>query len=290
MSYLEAILNGLMVGGLYGLFGLGLALAFGIMRIVNIAHGEFVVLAAYLGVTLLAVTPLPLPIVVVVVAAAAFALGWTLQATMLNRLLGPNPVPAMVVTMGLSIVLRNVLVELYGADIQSIDIGPLQNMGIGLAGMSIGLLPILIFVISVALFIGVNLLLTRTTIGRAFRAAADDHEILETLGFNRRRIYNAALGLAVALSAVAGLLLAMRSSFSPFSGVERLLIAFEVVIIGGLGSLRGCFLGGLFLGVVQVLGLKLYPNSGPLFGHLAFFVVLLMRQSNLGSFFAWGRK
>lgn len=107
------------------------------------------------------------------------------------------------------------------------------------------------------LFIGVNLLLTRTTIGRAFRAAAEDHEILETLGFNRRRIYNAALGLAVALSAVAGLQLAMRSSFTPFSGVERLLIAFEVVIIGGLGSLRGCFLAGLFLGVVQVLGLKL---------------------------------
>lgn len=290
MSYIEAILNGLMVGGLYGLFGLGLALAFGIMRIVNIAHGEFVVLAAYLGVTLLAVTPLPLPIVVVVVAVAAFALGWALQATMLNRLLGPNPVPAMVVTMGLSIVLRNVLVELYGADIQSIDIGPLQNMGIGFAGLSIGLLPILIFVISVLLFIGVNLLLTRTTIGRAFRAAADDYEILETLGFNRRRIYNAALGLAVALSAVAGMLLAMRSSFTPFSGVERLLIAFEVVIIGGLGSLRGCFLGGLFLGVVQVLGLKLHPNSGPLFGHLAFFVVLLVRQSNLGSLLAWGRK
>jgi len=290
MSYIEAILNGLTLGGLYGLFGLGLALAFGIMRIVNIAHGEFVVLAAYLGVTLLAVTPLPLPVVVVVVAAAAFALGWALQATMLNRLLGPNPVPAMVVTMGLSIVLRNVLVELYGADIQSIDIGPLQNMGIGFAGLSIGLLPILIFVISVILFISVNLLLTRTTIGRAFRAAADDHEILETLGFNRRRIYNAALGLAVALSAVAGLLLAMRSSFTPFSGVERLLIAFEVVIIGGLGSLRGCFLGGLFLGVVQVLGLKLYPNAGPLFGHLAFFVVLLVRQSNLGPLLAWGRK
>jgi branched-chain amino acid transport system permease protein len=240
--------------------------------------------------TILAVTPLPLPVVVVVVAAAAFALGWALQATMLNRLLGPNPVPAMVVTMGLSIVLRNVLVELYGADIQSIDIGPLQNMGIGFAGLSIGLLPILIFAVSVVLFLGVNLLLTRTTIGRAFRAAADDHEILETLGFNRRRIYNAALGLAVALSAVAGLLLAMRSSFTPFSGVERLLIAFEVVIIGGLGSLRGCFLGGLFLGVVQVLGLKLYPNSGPLFGHLAFFVVLLVRQSNVGSLLAWGRK
>lgn len=290
MSYIEAILNGLMVGGLYGLFGLGLALAFGIMRIVNIAHGEFVVLAAYLGVTLLAATPLPLPAVIICVAAAAFVLGWTLQYTVLNRVLGPNPVPAMVITMGLSIVLRNALVQLYGADIQSIDIGPLQNMGVGVLGMSIGLLPVLIFAASALLFVGVNILLTRTTIGRAFRAAADDYEILETLGFNRRRIYSAAMGLAVALSAIAGLLLAMRSSFSPFSGVERLLVAFEVVIIGGLGSLRGCFLGGLFLGVVQVVGLKLNPNSGPLFGHLAFFAVLLFRQTNLGSFLAWGRR
>lgn len=147
MSYVEATLNGLMVGGLYGLFGLGLALAFGIMRIVNIAHGEFVVLAAYLGVTLLAITPLPLPLVIPIVAAAAFALGWALQATMLNRLLGPNPVPAIVVTMGLSIMLRNILVDLYGADIRSIDIGPLQNMGISFAGVSIGILPILIFVV-----------------------------------------------------------------------------------------------------------------------------------------------
>ncbi|WP_423066952.1 branched-chain amino acid ABC transporter permease [Devosia sp. CN2-171] len=290
MNYIEPILNGLMVGGLYGLFGLGLALAFGIMRIVNIAHGEFVVLAAYLGVTLLAATPLPLPAVFVCVAAAAFVLGWALQATVLNRVLGPNPVPAMVITMGLSIVLRNALVKLYGADIQSIDIGPLQDAGIGVFGISIGLLPVMIFAASALLFVGVNLLLTRTTIGRAFRAAADDYEILETLGFNRRRIYSAAMGLAVALSAIAGLLLAMRSSFSPFSGVERLLIAFEVVIIGGLGSLRGCFLGGLFLGVVQVVGLKLNPNSGPLFGHLAFFAVLLFRHANLGPFFAWGRK
>ena len=98
MSIVEAFINGLMVGGLYGLFGLGLALAFGIMRVVNIAHGEFIVLAAYLGVSLLTLTPLPLPVVVVCVAIAAFALGWVLQAAILNRVLGPNPVPGMVIT------------------------------------------------------------------------------------------------------------------------------------------------------------------------------------------------
>jgi branched-chain amino acid transport system permease protein len=206
-------------------------------------------------------------------------MGWTLQATLLNRVVGPNPIPAMLITMGLSIMLRNALAEVYGVNIRSIDVGPLQQVGFSFMGVSIGALPLLIFGIAIALFVGVHVLLRYTTLGLAFRAAADDYEILETLGFNRRRIYSAAMGLAVTLSAIAGLLLAMRSSFSPFSGVERLLIAFEVVIIGGLGSLRGCFLGGLFLGVVQVVGLKINPNSGPLFGHLAFFAVLLLRQA-----------
>ena len=195
----------------------------------------------------------------------------------------------MVTTMGLSIILRNVFVKIWGADIRSIDIGVLQNKGLDLWGVSIGVLPLIIFAAAAALFGAMHLLLTRTTIGRAFRAAADDFEILETLGFNRRRIYNAAMGLAIALSAVAGLLLAMRSSFSPYAGAERLLIAFEVVIIGGLGSLRGCFFGGLFLGVVQVVGLRLNPDSGPLFGHLAFFLVLLTRQWSVSLPVAWRR-
>lgn len=289
MSFVEAFINGLMVGGLYGLFGLGLALAFGIMRVVNIAHGEFIVLAAYLGVSLLTLTPLPLAAVVVCVAIAAFALGWLLQAALLNRVLGPNPVPGMVITIGLSIVMRNLLVKIYGSNIRSIEVGPLQDLGVDIFGVSIGVLPLLIFAAAVVLFVATNFLLTRTTIGRAFRAAADDFEILETLGFNRRRVYSAAMGLAVTLSALAGLLLAMRSSFSPFSGAERLLIAFEVVIIGGLGSLRGCFLGGLFLGVVQVVGLRINPNSGPLFGHLAFFVILLARQMDFSMRLAWRR-
>lgn len=289
MSMVEPFINGLMVGGLYGLFGLGLALAFGIMRVVNIAHGEFIVLAAYLGVSLLTLTPLPLPLVVAVVALAAFGLGWLLQAAILNRVVGPNPVPGMVITMGLSIVLRNALVKIYGSNIRSIDVGALQDRGLDIFGISIGVLPLLIFGAAIVLFVATNLLLTRTTIGRAFRAAADDFEILETLGFDRRKVYSAAMGLAVTLSALAGLLLAMRSSFSPFSGAERLLIGFEVVIIGGLGSLRGCFLGGLFLGVVQVVGLRLNPNSGPLFSHLAFFVVLLVKQMNFSMHPAWRR-
>jgi branched-chain amino acid transport system permease protein len=290
VSLLEPVLNGLIVGGLYGLFGLGLAFAFGIMRIVHIAHGEFIVLAAYLGASLLTLTPLPLILVVPCVGLAAFATGWLLQAAILNRVVGPNPVPGMIITIGLSIVIRNAIVMTFGADIHSIEVGALQDKGIEILGVSVGVLPLIIFAVAVIAFIAMHLLLTRTTLGRAFRAAADDFEIVETLGFNRRRIYSAAMGLAIALSALAGLLLAMRSSFSPYAGVERLLISFEVVIVGGLGSLPGCFFGGLFIGVAQVVGLKLNPNSGPLFGHLAFFVVLLAKQMDLPALLAWKRR
>jgi len=156
------------------------------------------------------------------------------------------------------------------------------------AGVSIGLFPLITFLAAAALFVAMHALLTRTAIGRAFRAAADDYEILETLGYDRRAVYNLAMGCAIALSGVAGMLLAMRNTFNPFSGVDRLLVAFEVVIIGGLGSLRGSFLAGLALGIVQVVGLRLDPNSGPLFDHLAFFVVLLARQGRFSS--RWTRR
>ena len=286
MSLLIAIINGVMVGGLYGLFGLGLALAFGIMRVVNIAHGEFIVLGAYLGAALLSVMPLNIFVVVFLVAIIAFGVGWLLQFTLLNRLIGPNPVPAMIATMGLSIIIRNALVSVFGTDIRAIDLGSLQDAGITLFGISIGILPLIIFAIAIVLFLAVGALMTRTTIGRAFRAAADDFEILETLGFDRRKVYASAMGLAIMLAAVAGLLLAVRSSFSPYSGVERLLISFEVVIIGGLGSLRGSLIAGIFLGVVQVVGLKLNPNSGPLFSHLAFLLILLVRHFDVTFLFA----
>jgi branched-chain amino acid transport system permease protein len=233
--------------------------------------------------------PLPLPLVILLVALVTFGVGWALQTTMLNRMIGPNPVPAMVATIGLSIIIRNALVATFGADVRAIDIGSLQDKGVSIFGVSVGVLPILIFLTAVALFLVMHMLLTRTTLGRAFRAAADDFEILETLGFNRRQVYATAMGIAVTLSAVAGLLLAIRSSYSPYSGVERLLISFEVVIIGGIGSLRGSFFAGLFLGVVQLIGLKINPNSGPLFGHLAFFLILLAKQANLPALIRWRR-
>lgn len=290
MISIGLLLHGLMLGALYGLFGLGLSFAFGIMRIVNIAHGDLIVLAAYLGATLIAHLHLPIAAVVPIVLVAAFGTGWLLQSALLNRLVGPNPVPAMIATMGLSILLRNGLVKVFGAGIRSIHVGSIQYRSVSILGTSIGVFPLIIFGCAIAAFAAMHLLLHRTTLGRAFRAAADDHEILETLGFNRRRVYSAAMGLAVALSALSGLLLAMQSSFSPYSGVERLLLSFEVVIIGGLGSLGGTLGAGLFLGLVQVVGLGFDSDAGPIFQHAAFFVVLLARQIRVPRALVWRRR
>lgn len=290
MISIGLLLHGLMLGALYGLFGLGLSFAFGIMRIVNIAHGDLIVLAAYLGSTLLSSLRLPVAVVVPLVLVAAFGIGWLLQAALLNRLVGPNPVPAMIATMGLSIMLRNLLVKVFGAGIRSIPIGSIQYRSVSILGTSVGVFPLIIFGCALGAFGAMHLLLQHTTLGRAFRAAADDHEMLETLGFNRRRVYNAAMGLAVALSALSGLLLAMQSSFSPYSGVERLLLSFEVVIIGGLGSLGGTLVAGLFLGLVQVIGLGMDSDAGPIFQHAAFFAVLLARQIRIPRALVWRRR
>src|SRR5947199_399647 len=201
MIWVETIINGVLYGGLYGLLGVGLALIVGVMRVVNLSHGEFIVLSAFIGVSLIGVVP------------------W--------------------------------------------------------------LHPLLILALSVALFTALQLLLTRTRFGRIVRATADHRDVVRLMGVNPGRVYNLVMGLSLALASVAGMLLAIRASFTPYSGVERLLIAFEVVVLGGLGTFWGAMLGGITLGVAELVGLRLDPNAGPLYAHLLFLVGVLLRPNGL---------
>jgi branched-chain amino acid transport system permease protein len=283
MQWLETLLNGLMLGGLYGLIGLGLALVFGVMRVVNIAHGEFIVLAAYGAVFLAQVLPdwhplLLLPIVVV----AAFAVGYALQMGVLNRVvMSGDMMRVMMVTFGLSAVLRNTMVEGFGADSRGLQGGAITQAGFELAGLRIGVYPLLLLAVSVVLFLGLQWVMQRTQFGRIVRAASDNPEIVRLMGVRPAQVYGVVMGLSLAFAAVAGVLLALRTSFTPFSGVDRLLLAYEVVIIGGLGSLWGALVGGMALGVAQLVGLKLDPNGGPLYAHLLFLLILLVRPAGL---------
>jgi branched-chain amino acid transport system permease protein len=282
MEWVEAIVNGVLLGGVYGMLGLGLALVFGIMRIVNIAHGDFIVAAAFVGLSLSNAAAAVQPLLLILPIGLLFlALGYGLQTQVVNRVVGRNPLPPLMLTFGIATMLRNLLFEIYGADINTIKIGSLPLLSAQIGSVHIGVFPALILIASILLFGGLALLMRFTEFGRIVRATADDHVTAQLFGVNYRRVYGLVMGISLALAAIAGLLMAMRSTFTPYSGVERLLIAFEVVIIGGLGSLWGSLAAGIALGVVQLVGLKWMPDTGLLFPHLLFFAILLILPNGL---------
>jgi branched-chain amino acid transport system permease protein len=283
MAWLETVINGALLGGLYSLLGIGLALVFGVMRVVNIAHGEFMVLSAFFAVMLVSLFPSVHPLLMLIpVVAASFVVGYVYQAAIVNRVAkSPDPLAPLLLTFGVSIVLRNLMVELFGADVRSIQVGGLSRASLNVFGLSIGVMPLLTLVLAVVLFLLLQWVLKRTEFGRIIRATADRRDIVRLFGVKPDRVYNYVMGLSLALGAIGGVQLAVRSSFTPFSGVERLLIAFEVVVLGGLGSFWGALLGGIALGMAQLIGLKFDPNAGLLYAHLLFFVMLLIRPAGL---------
>ncbi|MEN3346952.1 MAG: branched-chain amino acid transport system permease protein [Bradyrhizobium sp.] len=285
MIWVETLINGALLGGLYGLLGIGLALVFGVMRVVNIAHGEFMVLSAFFAVLLAAMFPSVPPLLTLIpVIAVSFMVGWVYQAVIVNRVIkSPDPLAPLLLTFGVSVILRNVMVEIFGADVRSLQVGELSRASLEIAGISIGIMPLLTLVLAALLFTALQLILRRTEFGRIVRATADRSDIVRLSGVKPDRVYNYVMGLSLALGAIGGVLLAVRSSFTPFSGAERLLIAFEVIVLGGLGSFWGALLGGIALGMAQLIGLKIDPNAGLLYAHLLFFCMLLIRPSGLVS-------
>ena len=283
MDRIETLINGVLLGALYGLLGLGLALVFGVMRVVNLAHGEFIVLAAYAGTMLAALAPGVNPLLwLLPVAALAFGVGYALQAALVNRTVRTgDPLTPLLLTFGLAVVLRNLMVEVFGTDPRALDGGAFTRAGVDVLGLRIGLFPLAVLALAAAMFAALQWLLARTEWGRIVRATSDNARIVRLMGVRPDRVYCTVMGLALSFAAVAGVLLALRSSFTPYSGVERLLIAFEVVILGGLGSFWGAFAGGIALGVAQLLGQKFDSNAAALYAHLLFFVVLVIRPTGI---------
>jgi branched-chain amino acid transport system permease protein len=279
---IETLLQGLLLGGLYGLFALGQSLMFGVMRLTNTAHGDFIVLGAFAaiaGLSVAAVSPL---LVAVAMLPLAFVFGYALQRFVLNGTLGRDPLPSLVVTFGLSIVIQNLLLELFSADPRSIETGGLNTASLALpGGIAAGVLPLLILALAVACTAGLQWLFNSTQIGRAFRAVSDDKEIAELMGLDARKVYALATAIAFVLIALAGMLQGMRTTVSPADGPLLLLFAFEAVIIGGMGSFWGTLAGALLLGVTQQVGFRLDPGWGIWVGHLVFLAVLVVRPQGL---------
>ncbi len=282
MDWVQVVIQGALLGGLYALFAGGLSLAFGIMRMVNLAHGDFIVLSAYIGLVIVQGTgmhPLAaIPFVVAIMAAA----GYLLQRGLLNRVLGDDIMPPLLVTFGFSVIVQNLLLEIFSADTRGLQTGRLLTASLSVgAGLSIGWLPLITFAASVAVIAALQLLLARTSLGLAFRATSDDRTTARLMGIDTRHIYALAMAIAMGIVAIAGILFAVRTTFDPAGGPARLIFAFEAVIIGGMGSLWGTLAGGIILGVTQAIGFAIAPGIGLLFGHLAFLLVLFARPQGL---------
>jgi len=281
-AWLNTILQGALVGGLYALFAMGLSLAYGVMRLVNIAHGDFIVLAAYIGLAIVIAAGIDPFVALPFTVVAMFALGYVLQRGVLNHTLGPDILPPLLVTFGLSIVIQNLLLEIFSADSKALKVGGLETASIHLGEqLAIGWLPLIIFMGALALTVGLELLFARTALGMAFRATSDDSQMAQLMGVRDRHVYGIAMGISFGLIAVGGVFMGIRTTFTPDLGPGFLLYAFEAVVIGGLGSFWGTFAGGVILGVAQGIGSELDPGWGILAGHLVFLVVLVFRPTGL---------
>jgi branched-chain amino acid transport system permease protein len=282
MQWLNVIIQGVLVGGLYAMFAAGLALIFGVMRLVNIAHGDLIVLAAYIALLAterLGINPLT---ALVIVAPVMAAIGYALQRGLLNRTLGDDLLPPLLVTFGLSIIIQNGLLELFTADSRRLAAGDIEVASFPLIeGVSIGVLPLLQFAAAVAVIGGLQVLFYRTALGRAFRATSDDPAVAQLMGLDNRHVFALAMAMSLAVVGVAGVLLAIRTNFDPAIGPARLIFGFEAVIIGGLGSMWGTFAGGIILGAAQAIGAHINPGWQVLAGHLAFLVILAVRPEGL---------
>ncbi|MEM9127438.1 MAG: branched-chain amino acid ABC transporter permease [Pseudomonadota bacterium] len=281
MIWIDTIVQGILLGGLYALFAAGLSLVFGIMRLVNLAHGDLIVFAAYLILLLVSLLGLSPFLAALVAAPVMFGLGWALQRHVLNRVLGPDILPPLLVTFGLSVVLQNALLEGFSADSQRLPAGEITTASVQMAGLNLGVLPLLTFASAILVIVALNQLFYRTELGRAFRATSDDAVTAGLMGIRPERIFATATAIAMLVVTLAALYLGMRANFDPNIGPARLIYAFEAVIIGGLGSLWGTLIGGIIIGVAQTVGAAINPEWQILAGHLAFLIVLLIKPRGL---------
>jgi branched-chain amino acid transport system permease protein len=282
MEWVNVILQGVLIGGLYAMFAAGLSLIFGVMRLVNIAHGDLIVLAAYVALMVtqtLGIDPLTCLLLVTPIMAV---IGYALQRGLLNRTLGDDLLPPLLVTFGLSIIIQNGLLELFTADSHKLQAGSIEIETFQvIQGVWIGLLPFIQFAVAVAVIAALQALFYRTALGRAFRATSDDQAVAQLMGLDTRHVFAMAMALSLAVVAIAGVFLAVRANFDPSIGPARLIFGFEAVIIGGLGNMWGTLAGGIILGVSQAIGAQIDPGWQLLAGHIVFLAILAVRPQGL---------
>lgn len=281
MDYANTIVQGVLLGGLYALYAAGLSLIFGVMRLINLAHGDLIVLAAFVLLAMVSAFGLPLPVALLILLPFAFAMGWGLQRYLLNRTLGDDILLPLLVTFGLQIVIQNGLLVAFSADSRKLSIGPIETQSVNLLGLPVGVVPLLTFGIAVVLLGVLSYIFYSTSLGRRLRATSDSTEVVQLMGVNPRVVFAIAMGISFVVLTIAAFFMGIRSNFDPSVGPARLLFAFEAVVIGGLGSLWGTLAGGVILGVAQAIGARINPEWQILAGHLVFLVFIIVRPRGL---------
>jgi branched-chain amino acid transport system permease protein len=284
MAWVNAIIQGILTGGLYALFACGLSLLFGVMKVVNLAHGDLAVVGAYVGIGVITITHVPflwsIPITLVLMA----ALGYVLQRSLIQAALNKGELTTLIVTFGLSIVIENGLQQFFTANTRGIGVGSsIESSSFSLGSqIQIGWLPVVIFVLAIVVLLALQYFLSSSKYGRMIRAVADDREAALLSGVNARHVFGIAAAVAFATVALAGFAYAMSGTVAPTSGTDTILLfAFASVVIGGLGSLWGTLLGGIVLGVAQQVGAQINISYEALAGYVIFLVVLVLRPQGL---------
>jgi branched-chain amino acid transport system permease protein len=280
VSWVNAVVQGVLLGGFYVLLACGLSIMFGVMRIINLAHGDLAVLGAYLVWLLLAHVNVPPYVGFVVVVPAMLGVGYVLQVGILDRSLHSGILTPLLSTFGLSVVIQNLLLIAFSPDVRSLGgtAGAVTTASWRVSSdLSVPVLGVLILAAAVLIVAGLQLYLDRTRGGAVWRAASQDPDAAGLVGIDARAVYASATAVAVAIAAVGGVFLAIRSTFDPVSGPTQLIFAFEAVVIGGMGSLRGTLLGGIVLGIAQAVGAQVNPQYAVLAGHVVFLAVLITR-------------
>ena len=281
MTWVNDILQGIFLGGAYALTAVGLSLMFGVMRMVNLAHGDLAVCGTYLAITVMAAFGVPLGIALLIMVPLAFCLGLFLQLSLFGRALRTGPTAPLLVTFGLSVIIENLLLQTYSANTRGVAAGNLDVAAVHLGALVLPWLAMLKLILALVVIGGLSTLLRYTAWGRRVRATSDDQAIARLQGIRVRPLFASVTGIAIAAAALAGTLNAVTTGVYPTLGALTLIFAFEAVIIGGLGSLWGTLLGGMLLGVTQVLVSQVSVPYAILASQLLFLVVLAVRPQGM---------
>jgi branched-subunit amino acid ABC-type transport system permease component len=284
MNWVNDIIEGILTGGLYALFACGLSLMFGVMKVVNLAHGDIAVIGGYIALGVIAITHVPVLASFLIVVPLMAVLGYVLQRTIIQAALNRSILTTLLVTFGLSVVIENALLEFVNADYHSLGVNNVIVSGAFTVTSQIKLpyLLLLIFAVAVVVLLGLQYFLSASRYGRMIRAVADDQEAAQLSGIDYRHVFGIAAAIAFGTAALAGIGYGMYSTFAPTTGTDTIvLFAFAAVVIGGLGSLWGTLVGGIVLGVAQQIGGQISSSDSFLAGYIIFLAVLVLRPQGL---------